>query len=94
MIDIYYILIFLSQLLFNILKVLEIKFTYENKINSLLINSVLINLVSIGSLFVSLERLFIGDWIVLPYYISGSLLGKWIGMTKISKLKNFLKSKK
>lgn len=94
MIDIYYILIFLSQLLFNILKVLEIKFTYENKINSLLINSVLINLVSIGSLFVSLERLFIGDWIVLPYYISGSLLGKWIGMTKINKLKNFLKGKK
>lgn len=87
MFDFYYFLIFTSQLLFNVLKVLEIKFTYNNEIKKLLVNSVLINLVSIGSLFVSFERLLKGDWIVLPYYIIGSLLGKWIGMTKINKFK-------
>lgn len=87
MFDFYYFLIFMSQLLFNVLKVLEIKFTYNNEIKKLLVNSVLINLVSIGSLFVSFERLLKGDWIVLPYYIIGSLLGKWIGMTKINKFK-------
>lgn len=76
----YYIIIFSFQTTFNIFKVLEIKFTYENKIKQLLINSVFINIVSLGSVYFSLDRLFEGDWFVIPFYIGGSVVGKWIAM--------------
>jgi hypothetical protein len=60
--------------------VLEIKYTYENKLNHLLLNSIYINIVSLGSVYFSLDRLFEGDWFVIPFYIGGSVLGKWIAM--------------
>jgi len=77
-----YLLVLLFQILFNIFKVLEIKFTYENQLKRLLINSVLINLVSLASVYYSLDRLFQNDWFVIIFYISGSVIGKWIAMTK------------
>ena len=77
-----YLLVLLFQILFNIFKVLEIKFTYENELKRLLINSVLINLVSLASVYYSLDRLFQNDWFVIIFYISGSVIGKWIAMTK------------
>lgn len=78
----YYLIVLVFQILFNIFKVLEIKFTYENKLRHLLINSVWINLVSLASVYFSLDRLFVGDWLVIPFYIGGSVVGKWIAMTK------------
>ena len=77
-----YLLVLFFQILFNIFKVLEIRFTYENQLKRLLINSVLINLVSLASVYYSLERLFQNDWFVIVFYISGSVIGKWIAMTK------------
>ena len=77
-----YLLVLFFQILFNIFKVLEIRFTYENQFKRLLINSVLINLVSLASVYYSLERLFQNDWFVIVFYISGSVIGKWIAMTK------------
>jgi hypothetical protein len=92
-----YIAILTFQIMFNIFKVLEIKFTYENQINRLLLNSVWINLVSLASVYFSLDSLLKGDMWVLPFYIGGSVLGKWIAMTQMenleSKLFSFLKSK-
>lgn len=61
---------------------MEIKFTFENKLRNLLINSVWINLVSLAAVYFSLDRLFQNDWIILPFYIGGSVLGKWLAMTK------------
>jgi hypothetical protein len=78
----FYLIIFIFQILFNIFKVLEIKFTYENKLKALLINSVLINLVSLVSVYYSLDGLFAGDLWVVPFYITGSVIGKWFAMTK------------
>ena len=78
----YSLLVLSFQILFNIFKVLEIKFTYENKLRQLLINSIFINIVSLASVFFSLDRLFVGDWLVIPFYIGGSVIGKWIAMTK------------
>ena len=75
--------------MFNIFKTLEIKFTYENKISRLLMNSVWINLVSLASVYFSLERLLKGDMWVLPFYI-GSVLGKWIAMTQMDNLESKL----
>lgn len=81
-----YLFILIFQILFNIFKVLEIKYTYENKINRLLINSVWINLVSLASVYFSIDSLLQGDFFVLPFYIGGSVLGKWVAMTKMDNI--------
>jgi hypothetical protein len=78
----YYLIVFVFQVLFNIFKVMEIKFTFENRLKDLLINSVWINLVSLATVYFSLDRLFQDDWLILPFYILGSVVGKWIAMTK------------
>ena len=84
----YYLIVLTFQILFNIFKVLEIKFTYENKLRHLLINSVWINLVSLASVYFSLDRLFVGDWLVIPFYIGGSVIGKWIAMTQVENIRH------
>jgi hypothetical protein len=76
--------------MFNIFKVLEIKFTYENQLNKLLVNSVWINLVALASVYFSLDSLLKGDMWVLPFYIGGSVLGKWIAMTQMDNLESKL----
>jgi hypothetical protein len=83
----YYLLILVFQILFNIFKVLEIKYTYENKLRLLLFNSVYINLISLASVYWSLDLLFNGDWWVIPFYIGGSVLGKWIAMTQVENIR-------
>ena len=85
-----YFLILFFQIMFNIFKVLEIKFTYENQLNRLLVNSVWINLVSLASVYFSLDSLLKGDMWVLPFYIGGSVLGKWIAMTQMDNLESKL----
>ena len=75
-----YILVFLSQTLYNIFKVLEIKYTYQNRIGALLLNSVWINLVALLSTYYSVEDLLRGNFGVVFFYIAGSVIGKYIGM--------------
>jgi hypothetical protein len=79
---IYYLIVFVFQVLFNIFKVLEIRYTYENRLKQLLLNSIWINIVSLAAVYFSLDRLFTGDFLVIPFYIAGSVIGKWIAMTK------------
>jgi len=81
---IYYVLILILQILFNIFKVLEIKYTYENKLVPLLFNSVWINVISLVSVFFSIDRLFDDDYLIIPFYIIGSVIGKWLAMTKFN----------
>ena len=93
-----YIAILIFQILFNVFKTMEIKYTYENRLKDLLINSVWINLVSLAGMYFSLQPLlFERDYLVLPFYIGGSVLGKWVAMTQMdnqeSKLFFFFKSK-
>jgi hypothetical protein len=73
-------IVFLSQTLFNIFKVLEIKYTYQNKIVPLLINSIWLNLVSLVSVYYSIDSLLRGEFFIIVFYILGGLLGKFIGM--------------
>ena len=82
-----YIIVFVFQFLFNILKTLEIKFTFENKITALLMNSVWINLVSLASVFYSIEGLLSGDFLIIPFYIFGSVTGKWFAMKKMENIR-------
>ena len=72
--------VFSSQTLFNIFKVLEIKYTYQNKVVPLLLNSVWINLVSLTSVYYSIDSLFKGNFSVIVFYIAGSVAGKYLGM--------------
>ena len=73
-------IVFLSQTLFNVFKVLEIKYTYQNRVPELLINSIWINIVSLTSVYFSIESLLQGELQIVAFYIAGSILGKWIGM--------------
>lgn len=75
-----YLLVFFLQVLFNIFKTMEIKYTYENNVKALLFNSVWINLVSIASVYFSIDSMFKGHWDVMIGYIIGSVTGKWIAM--------------
>ena len=86
-----YTLVFVFQFFFNIFKTLEIKYTYEHKVNALLLNSIWINLVSLGSTYFSLERLIAGEWSILIVYIGGSVVGKWVAMTKVEMYKKGIK---
>ena len=76
-----YFLVFLSQLVFNVLKVLEIRYTYEQKTARLLVNSVFINLVSLLGFYYSIDTLITNKnyWVVV-FYVLGSVLGKYVGM--------------
>ena len=87
-----YFLVFLFQVLFNIFKTMEIRYTYEQKVKALLYNSVWINLVSLASTYFSLERLFAGDWLVVLVYIGGSILGKWMAMTHFENIRHSVHS--
>ncbi len=70
---------------------MEIKYTYENKIKSLLMNSVWINIVSLGSMYYSLDGLFKGDYLGIIFYIMGSVVGKWFAMVHYESIKEKFK---
>lgn len=75
-----YVSVCIAQILFNIFKVLEIRYTLEHDIRKVLINSVWINLVSLIVMYYSLDALFKGNFLVILFYITGSVLGKYLGM--------------
>jgi len=72
--------VFFAQTLYNILKVLEIKYTYQNKIGALILNSIWINLVALLSTYYAIDDLLKGNFIIVIFYIIGSVLGKYLGM--------------
>lgn len=71
-----YLIIFAFQFSFNLLKVMEIKFSYEEKIKPLIIVTALLSGIILASTYFSLTLLLNGDIIVIPIYIIGSILGK------------------
>ena len=48
-----------------------------------MLNSVWINLVSLGSIYLSVDNMLKGNWSVLIVYVAGSVTGKWVAMTKL-----------
>jgi hypothetical protein len=76
-----YFLVFFFQVLFNILKVYEIRFSYENNTRKLVINSIMMNLMTILSFYYSLNLMISGDWKVIIVFVSGGALGKLIATT-------------
>ena len=74
------VIVLLAQTLYNIFKVLEIKYTYQNKTVALLLNSVWINLVALVSTYYTIDDLLKGNFTIIIFYIAGSVLGKYLGM--------------
>lgn len=72
-----YLIVFILQSIFNVLKVLEIKYSVTNRTKPLLINSVLISSLTIVVSYYSLEELFSGNWKIIFSYVDGSVVGKW-----------------
>ena len=75
-----FIWVFISQALFNIFKVLEIRYTLHHQLRQLLLNSIWIGLVALASTFYSIDALLKGNFAVIIFYIAGNLVGKYIGM--------------
>jgi len=74
------VIVLFAQTMYNIFKVLEIKYTYQNKVGALLLNSVWINLVSLASTYFAINDLLKGNFRIIIFYIIGSVLGKYLGM--------------
>ena len=74
------VIVLFAQTMYNILKVLEIKYTYQNKIGALLLNSIWINLISLVSTYYAIDDLLKGNFTIVIFYITGSVLGKYFGM--------------
>lgn len=73
-----YILIFLLQVIFNICKSLEIRYTYENKLGPILWVGFALSIMMILGFYLSIGALLKGEWIVIVVYVSGSVLGKYL----------------
>lgn len=73
-------LVFILQVLINILRVLEIRYTLEHNVPKLLFNTIWINMVWLASTFMSIDALFKGNFLVIVMFLAGSVLGKYLGM--------------
>lgn len=79
-----YFLVFIFQVAFNILKVHEIKFSYEEQTKKLIFNSLMLNTLTILSLYFSMNLMLSGDWIVMVVFVFGGALGKWIATSNFN----------
>lgn len=82
-----YLAIFIFQFFYNLLKVYEIKYSYEKETLKLIVNSILMNGIALITVYYSLQMMFDGDWLVVLIYIVGAALGKWVATTKYFKLR-------
>ena len=80
-------LLFIFQFSINILRTLEIQYTYNKQITKSLINAVMINIISLASLYFSIDALIQGNLYMIASYILGSFTGKFVSM-KYMKEKN------
>ena len=75
-----WLLVFGAQVFFNILKVLEIRYTYEKNTSKVLFNSIWMAVASLAATFIAIDELAKGNLEVFPVYVLGNLAGKYIGM--------------
>lgn len=74
--------IFILQAAMAILKVQEIKFNGGESIKKSMTNAFLISIVALLSVTIGVNSLLQGDWLVPIFFVAGSMLGKWIAITK------------
>lgn len=74
------VLLFIFQFSINILRTLEIQHTYNKQINKSLINTLMINAISLASLYFSIDALVQGNLYAIAAYLTGSISGKFVSM--------------
>jgi len=73
-----FIIVFVLQVLFNIFKVFEIKYAYENNLKGLLITGGILSIINILGIYFSVGSLLSGNWKVVIVFVLGSLTGKYL----------------
>ena len=74
--------IFLLQAAMAILKVQEIKYNDGENIKKSMVNAFLISIVALLSITIGVNSLLKGDWLVPIFFVGGSMLGKWLAITR------------
>jgi hypothetical protein len=74
--------IFVLQAAMAILKVQEIKYNDGENVKKSMTNAFLISIVALLSVTIGVNSLLNGDWVVPIFFVAGSMVGKWIAITK------------
>ena len=82
-----YILLGLIQVAFNLLKILEIKFSYERDMKMTIIIGFLLSIVWLFSTAIGVNAVIKLDYVMMGVYIFSSVLGKVLALHLQKKLK-------
>lgn len=99
MINMEYFLLGLIQITFNLLKILEIKFSYEQNMKMTIIIGFLLSIVWLFSTAIGVNAVIKLDYVMMGVYIFSSVLGKVLALhlqkkIKVDKLISRKKNKK
>ncbi len=73
-------LVIISQMIFNYLRTIEIKFMIKDMIRETMLVAFFISVTLLFSTYISIKALFEGDYFIAGVYILGGLLGKYLGL--------------
>ena len=75
-----YVLVALFQLAFSILKVFDVKWSYDNDITKLVLCNFAIGFVWISSTAIGISSIMDGDWFMMAVYVLFGGLGKAVAI--------------
>jgi len=73
-------LVIISQVVFNYLRTIEIKFMIKDMIRETMIVAFFISITLLFSMFISIKGLLEGDYIIAIFYVIFGLIGKYLGL--------------
>ena len=87
--------VIISQIAFNYLRTIEIKFIIKDMIREAMIVSFFITITVLFSTFISFKALLEGDYFIAVIFIIAGLLGKYLGLKeyKMEEMVRFFKFK-
>ncbi len=90
------IFVIISQIVFNYLRTIEIKFMIKDMIKETMIVAFFISIALLFSTFISFKALLDGDYLIAVIYIITGLFGKYLGLKeyKMEEMSRFFKFKK
>ena len=85
-----------SQIIFNYLRTMEIKFIMKGMVKETLIVAFFISITVLSSTYISFKALLDGDYFMAGVFVIFGLIGKYLGMTeyKMKEMKRFFTFKK
>lgn len=75
-----YVIVALLQIVFSVLKVFDVKWSYENKTVPLMVINFLLGGVWILATAIGVNSVIGGDWVMISVYIVSGGLGKWVAI--------------